>query len=121
MSPSDHAELKPLASRDGEPAFDEPWQAEALAVADSLVQRGLFSAGEWSAALGHALRAAEADGVEDTQETYYRCVLAALEELVDRHSDIDKAAMQAMRSDWEEAYRATPHGQPVRLQRDDPT
>ena len=114
------ADLKPLASRDGEPAFDEPWQAEALAVADSLLRQGLFSATDWSNALGRELRQAEADGAEDTQETYYRCVLAALEYLVAEHSDIDRDAMRAMRGDWEAAYRSTPHGQPVRLRRDEP-
>ena len=46
--------LKPLASVDGEPAFAEAWQAEALAIADTLVQNGLFSAGDWSEALGEA-------------------------------------------------------------------
>ncbi len=44
--------LKPLASVDGEAAFDEPWQAEALAIADTLVQNGMFSAGAWSAGIG---------------------------------------------------------------------
>ena len=41
--PAENA-LKPLASVDGEAAFDEPWQAEALAIADTLVQSGMFSA-----------------------------------------------------------------------------
>jgi nitrile hydratase accessory protein len=107
--------LKPLASVDGNPAFDESWQAEALAIADSLVQSGLFSASDWSNALGLALKQAESRGDKDTQETYYRCVLTALETLVANHSDIDQAAMVAKREDWESAYLSTPHGQPVRL------
>jgi hypothetical protein len=37
--------LKPLAAVDGEPAFDEAWQAQVLAIADSLVQNGMFSVG----------------------------------------------------------------------------
>ncbi len=117
MTNHKNADLKPLADKDGEPAFDEPWQAEALGIADSLVQIGLFGASEWSDALGRALRRAEADHAADTQETYYRCVLAALEELVAEHGGIDREAMQRMRGDWEEAYRSTPHGQPVRLKR----
>ncbi len=108
--------LKPLAGVDGEPAFAEAWQAEALALADSLVQHGLFTAGAWSEALGLALREAEARGEPDDQETYYRAVLLALERLIDAHSDIDFAAMRQMRENWEAAYRATPHGQPVELE-----
>jgi hypothetical protein len=107
--------LKPLASVDGEPAFTEAWQAEALAIADTQVQKGQFSAGAGSAALGEALQQAEAGGDSDDQETYYRCVLSALEGLVARHSIIDQSAMAGKRKDWEEAYLSTPHGQPVKL------
>ena len=107
--------LKPLSSVDGEAAFDEPWQAEALAIADTLVQNGMFSAATWSAALGAALRNAEADGASDDQQTYYQCVLVALETLIAQHSEIDCQAMSAKREDWERAYLATPHGQPVKL------
>ena len=112
--PSDPG-LKPLVAADGEPAFEEAWQAQVLAIADTLVQQGLFSAGSWSEALGAALREAEADGAEDNQKTYYRAALAALESLVASHSDIDRQAMQSKREAWERAYRATPHGQPVEL------
>ena len=108
-------DLRPLAARDGEPAFDEPWQAQVLALADSLVQRGLFAAGDWSEALGAALREAEAGGAPDNQETYYRAALQALEGLVAEHSAIDRETMAQMRESWAEAYRRTPHGQPVVL------
>ena len=115
MSESVKDALKPLASVDGEAAFDEPWQAEALAIADTLVQNGMFSAGTWSAALGEALRNAEAGGASDDQQTYYQCVVTALEGLIAQHSEIDRPAMSAKRDDWEQAYLATPHGQPVKL------
>jgi nitrile hydratase accessory protein len=111
----DDASLKPLAAVDGEPAFDEPWQAEVLAIADTLVQSGLFSAGAWSDALGAALAKASADGAADNQETYYQCALSALETLVAEHSEIDRQAMVGKRNDWEQAYLSTPHGQPVNL------
>ena len=107
--------LKPLASVDGQPAFDEPWQAEVLAIADTLVQNGMFSAGAWSDALGEALKQAQTSGASDNQETYYQCVLKALEGLVASHSDIDRQAMNGKRKDWEQAYLSTPHGQPVNL------
>ena len=116
MNPQDTEALKPLASVDGEAAFDEPWQAEALAIADTLVHNGLFSAGSWSQALGEALREAEASGSNDDQQTYYQCVLTALEGLIAQHSEIDRPAMTAKREDWEQAYLSTPHGQPVKLE-----
>ena len=107
--------LKPLAGIDGEPVFAEAWQAQALAIADTLVQNGMFTASAWSDALGAALKQAEANGASDDQETYYRCVLKALEGLVASHSEIDRQTMAGMRADWEQAYLDTPHGQPVKL------
>jgi nitrile hydratase accessory protein len=118
MDDQDLQSLKPLASVDGEPVFAEAWQAQALAIADTLVQNGMFSAGAWSAALGEALRLAETSGAADDQETYYRCVLSALEGLVARNSVIDQPAMAGKRQDWEAAYLSTPHGQPVKLKTD---
>ncbi len=115
---ADDNALKPLAGVDGDPVFDEAWQAQALAIADTLVRNGLFSAVEWSQTLGEKLAAAESEGQPDNQETYYRCVLESIETLVAAHSDIDAAAMQGKRQDWEQAYLSTPHGQPVLLDDD---
>jgi nitrile hydratase accessory protein len=112
---AEQSSLKPLAAVDGQPAFDEPWQAQVLAIADTLVRSGLFSPGEWSAALGVELKTAQTEGAEDSQETYYRCALNALESLVAGISDIDAQAMASKREDWEKAYRSTPHGEPVVL------
>ena len=109
------ATLKPLLSVDGDPVFDEPWQAQALAIADALVRNGMFGAGDWSEALGHALKAAESEGRSDNQDTYYNCVVNALEQLIAEHSKIDQQAMADKRQDWEQAYLSTPHGQPVHL------
>ena len=61
--------------------FDEPWQAQALALADTMVQGGRFTATEWAEALGAALTEAEARGAPDTLNTYYTAVLVALERL----------------------------------------
>ena len=107
--------LKPLAGVDGDPVFSEPWQAQVLALADTLVRNGLFSAGEWSENLGQNLREAEAGGAADDQENYYGCVLKTLEKLVAENSEIDLSAMLGKRADWEQAYLSTPHGQPVLL------
>ena len=115
LTSSNSNPLKPLLSTDGDPVFDEPWQAQALAMADSLVQAGMFAAGAWSDALGQALKHAEARGDPDNQDTYYACVLLALENLVAGNSEIDQKAMAGKRRDWEAAYLSTPHGQPVGL------
>lgn len=107
--------MRPLLNVDGDPVFDQPWQAQALAIADTLVDNGMFSAVAWSEALGQALRTAELEGAADNQETYFRCVLIALEQLVAEYSEIDQRAMSQKKRDWEQAYLSTPHGKPVSL------
>ena len=104
---------RPLA-RNG-PAFDEPWQAQVLALADTLIRGGSFSATNWAETLGVALVTAEACGAPDSTETYYLCVLAALETLTSSHTIITKSDLALRKSAWTRAYRATPHGQPVKL------
>jgi nitrile hydratase accessory protein len=112
---STNASLKPLADTDGDPVFDEAWQAQALAMADNLVKNGLFSANDWSDALGQALKDSADRADVDSQQTYYLCVLKTLEKLIADHSDIDVQLMDDKREDWTNAYLSTPHGQPVTL------
>ena len=103
--------LDPLASRDGDPVFEEAWQAQALAMADTLVKAGAFSAGEWAAALGEAVRAED-----DTTAGYYRAVLRALEGLLDGGGAVPAPELEARRDAWARAYETTPHGEPVELE-----
>jgi nitrile hydratase accessory protein len=108
------AVIAPPRMDDG-PLFEQPWQADVLAIADVLRDRGLFSAGEWASALGAALREVADHGAPDTPETYYRCALAALEALLSRHAPEIAIAMPERVSAWRRAYLNTPHGQPVEL------
>ena len=108
-------EFGPLAARDGEPAFAEAWQAEVLALAYALAEQGVFTPGAWSDALGAALRRAQADGAPDTQETYDRAALAALEQLLASDGRIGPDALDGRADRWRRAYLNTPHGQPVEL------
>jgi nitrile hydratase accessory protein len=117
LSPPDREPLGPLARRDGEPVFDAPWQAQALATASSLVESGLFSRRAWSEALGAELRRAEDAGATDTTETYYQAVVAALERLVTESGAATTETLAERRDAWRQAYLDTPHGQPVELSR----
>ncbi len=111
-------ELAPIGRRGsapGGPVFDEPWHAEVLAVANVLIRGGLFSSGGWAAALGEALRAAEARHDPDTQDTYHRAALAALEGLVAARSPETGRALAGRLEDRRRAYLDTPHGRPVLL------
>ena len=102
-----------LCRRDGEPLFAEPWQAECMALAQRLVELGCFTPAQWSAALGEEIRRAAAAGGPDTAESYYAAALRALESLTIDRRLIAPDELAQMKQAWVEAYRQTPHGQPV--------
>ena len=97
------------------PVFDAPWQAQALALADTMVRTGHITAQDWGDTLGAALKAAAEAGAADTADTYYSAVVTALEQITEAQIGITSDARAARRSAWEDAYRRTPHGQPVEL------
>ncbi len=108
-------EIKPFKRMDGEPVFDEPWQAQVLAMVDTLIANGTIKATAWSDTLGSELKKAQPSGASDNITTYYKAVLQALEQLLDRYTDISGSEVSNKRDAWEQAYLATPHGQPVKL------
>lgn len=108
-------EIKPLARRDDEPVFDEPWQAQALALAFTLAERGIFTPAQWSQTLGNSHRELLSDGAPDTPQTYYEAVAISLEILLSNAEGLDGEAIETRTGEWREAYLTTPHGQPVVL------
>ena len=107
--------LGPLKRRDTEPVFDEPWQAQALGMADMLVTAGVISADAWATALGAELRKGAAAGVADDAEAYYRAVLAALQSLLYEAGATSREEVDSREDEWRRAYLKTPHGKPVEL------
>lgn len=121
-SPSDSAALPerlaalPRLPRDtGGPVFAEPWEAQAFALAVKLSEAGHFTWKEWAAALADELKAAADRGEADDGSRYYHHWLAALERLVKEKGLTDAAALAARKKAWADAYRHTPHGEPVEL------
>ena len=117
MSSPEPREIGPLRHDDGSALFEEPWQAQALALADTLTKAGVFTPSAWSDALGAALRRAEAAGRPDTPATYYAAVVAALEELLETSGTLTHETVAERQEAWRRAYLETPHGQPVELRR----
>ncbi|MBA3810451.1 MAG: nitrile hydratase accessory protein, partial [Caulobacteraceae bacterium] len=79
LTPPDNVSPAALAGApDGEdgPVFEEPWQAQAFALAVQLNGEGAFTWSEWAEALSAALRAGAGP---DGGSGYYACWLAALE------------------------------------------
>ena len=118
MNPPDQA-LTPLTRKDGAPLFDEPWQAQALAMADVLVRSGTITAQDWANTLGAQLRIRmTAAPASDDANAYYGAVLAALQDLLYRSRTVEPDQVARLQRQWELAYLNTPHGSPVELRED---
>ncbi len=115
MTAPEDLQLGPLAARDGEPAFDEPWHAQVLALAFALAKVDVFTPAQWSDALGAELRRAADEGRPDDQNTYYTAALTALEGLIEADGRVSSNGLSARAEQWRRAYLNTPHGQPVEL------
>ncbi len=106
-----------LVPRDEEgPVFAEPWQAQAFAIAVQLSAEGHFTWTEWTTALGQQLRTAKTGGDPDDGSRYFDHWIAALEYLVANKKLTDSTALGKRKEAWADAYRHTPHGQPVELE-----
>jgi nitrile hydratase accessory protein len=107
----------PLPPRDADgPVFAEPWQAQAFAMAVALHRRGVFTWGEWAAAL--AAEITQGAGDADDGSRYYEHWLAAMERLVLAKGVADAKALDRRKDAWDRAARATPHGAPILLEND---
>jgi nitrile hydratase accessory protein len=106
----------PSIPRDADgPVFREPWEAQAFAMTLALHERGLFTWGEWAAALATEIKRAQSAGDPDTGETYYAHWLAALEKLVAEKGVTTTEILHRTRDAWDHACDRTPHGQPIVL------
>ena len=106
----------PTLPADGDgPVFQEPWQATAFALAVHLSERGAIPWTEWSAALAREIRSAAGDPAR--ADAYFQHWLRALERVCAEKGMIEPSEIRRRQEQWRRAYLATPHGQPVQLDR----
>lgn len=112
-TPDIHASEGLPRSEEGVPVFAEPWQAQAFALAVALHAKGVFTWGEWAAALSLELHRPErrADASD-----YFDAWVAALGSLLSARGIASAADIDALQGRWQRAAEATPHGQPIRLE-----
>jgi nitrile hydratase accessory protein len=104
------------------PIFNEPWEAQAFALAVRLSEAGCFSWSEWATVLGQEIKAAQGRGDPDLGRTYYQHWLNALERICVDKGLVGQEDMHQRMEEWRRAYLNTPRGEPVEraaaLQRD---
>ena len=99
------------------PVFREPWEAQAFAITLKLHQEGRFTWPEWAGYLHQEIDKARRSGDPDLGDTYYHHWLAALERLCVDKGITSAKALAERRDAWDRAARATPHGEPIELDR----
>lgn len=97
------------------PVFREPWEAQAFAMTVQLHAKGVFTWPQWAEALGKEIARA---GADDTGEDYYLHWMAALEKLTQANGVVSHSEFSARKDAWDRAARATPHGEPIELGRE---
>lgn len=105
--------LDDLPKDEGAAVFQEPWHAEVFSIVHLLVDRGQFTVGEWAQMLGAVIKEKPDD------EGYYQCWLTALERMTLQKGLVEKAPLSERRDAWDRAAKATPHGEPIVLGRDE--
>src|SRR4051812_9501643 len=101
LSAPDPLALPRLPRDAGGPVFQEPWQAQAFALALQLHAQGAFTWTEWAEALSERLKAA---GPDDDGSRYYEHWLATLEDLVTGKDLAAPAELGARKHAWATAY-----------------
>ena len=101
-----------------EPVFEQPWHAHVFALTVALNESGRFAWPDWAARFSATLKrhglASELDGGDD----YFHAWLETLEAILAEDGAAVALDVEAVRAAWEAAYLSTPHGAPVRLERD---
>jgi nitrile hydratase accessory protein len=106
----------PALPRDKEgPVFNEPWEAQAFALAVCLSEAGCFTWPEWVAILSQEIKAAQERGDPDLGNSYYQHWLNALERICAEKGLAGHEDMSQRQQEWRRAYLNTPHGQPIEL------
>ncbi|NRB35986.1 MAG: nitrile hydratase accessory protein [Rhodobacteraceae bacterium] len=98
-----------------DPVFDAPWHAQVFALTVHLNETGAFDWPDWAARFGATLKRHGVNRNLNGGEDYFVAWLETLEGFLADLALADPADAARLKAAWEAAYRATPHGQPVRL------
>ncbi len=100
------------------PVFVEPWEAKVFAMTLQAHDAGLFSWPEWTRALGAELATDQpGTSVGASGLSYYEHWLKAFETLLAEKGVASVEALAELQKAWDEAAKATPHGEPIELNR----
>jgi nitrile hydratase accessory protein len=97
-------------------SFSEPWQAQLFAVTLQLSRQGAFTWAQWVEVFSSEIAAHPQGETESVEDAYFRQWFAALEQML-LQLGIEPDDISDTQLHWKRSYLATPHGQPVVLDR----
>lgn len=100
---------------EADPAFAQPWEADAFVIAVALSQRGYFSWPQWVEQFAQEIRDFPQRSDESAHTAYYRQWLSCLEKILSQHHLIPMSELLIREEQWRQAFLNTPHGSPVDL------
>lgn len=98
-----------------DPRFEEPWHADVFALTVQLNEACVFTWLEWTEVFGQSLAERRLSHALDGGNDYFLAWVDALESMLKARGLAEGAELSQLKQDWTEAYKRTPHGQPVRL------
>lgn len=98
-----------------EKSFEQPWHATAFALAVHLHEAGHFTWPEWADSFSTMLAQHGVDRELDGGDDYYNAWIATLQHMLEARRLTDIATINTVKNQWEAAYLATPHGEPVHI------
>ena len=116
MSKRDRSGVQSLADLDKEQTFDEPWQARIMALVSEMTGSDTpIERATWSQELGSALTKQQPPDEPEKAGLYFEIVLRLFEKELIETGLLTRSELDQRLAEWLEAYRKTPHGQPVVL------
>lgn len=98
-----------------EPVFEEPWHAQVFALTVHLNETGQLEWADWATRFGATLKAHGVDRDLNGGSDYFAAWLETLEAVLAERAMTDPDSLAMLKSQWEQAYLSTPHGEPVVL------
>jgi nitrile hydratase accessory protein len=111
--------LRPPDIAEPEKPFDEPWQAKAFALAVHLNEQGLFSWSEWTQRFAGIAREIPLPPDQSESAAYWRNWILTLERMIAERGQGTPDQIEGLAAAWRKAFETTPHGQPVKLNKND--
>lgn len=100
-----------------EPAFEEPWHAQVFAITVHLNETGQLDWPDWATRFGATLKQHGLTKDLNGGDDYFIAWIETLETLLAERGAASPDALGTVKAAWEKAYLSTPHGAPVKLDR----